>query len=75
MRLYRRRSLPPKLRRAVLRRDQFLCQICAERLSETWCHMDHKIPLALGGSNAIDNFQALCPPCNLSKGASQPLGG
>ena len=31
-------------------------------------HLDHKIPLVLGGSSAPENLQALCARCNLSKG-------
>ena len=27
-------------------------------------HIDHKKPLALGGSNSIRNLQALCPECH-----------
>jgi len=36
-------------------------------------HRDHITPLALGGSNDIHNIQLLCSPCNLSKGAKDPL--
>lgn len=45
-----------------------------------WCgaditagyHIDHYMPLALGGSNWIENIQLLCEPCNLQKGALHP---
>jgi 5-methylcytosine-specific restriction endonuclease McrA len=35
-------------------------------------HVDHVMPLALGGSNWPENLQLLCPPCNLSKHAQHP---
>lgn len=35
-------------------------------------HVDHVIPIALGGSNWPDNLQLLCPPCNLSKSDKHP---
>jgi 5-methylcytosine-specific restriction endonuclease McrA len=35
-------------------------------------HVDHVMPLALGGSNWPDNLQLLCPPCNFSKNDAHP---
>jgi 5-methylcytosine-specific restriction endonuclease McrA len=35
-------------------------------------HVDHIMPIALGGSNWPENLQLLCPPCNLSKGVQHP---
>jgi 5-methylcytosine-specific restriction endonuclease McrA len=35
-------------------------------------HVDHVMPLILGGSNGPENLQLLCPPCNLSKGTQHP---
>ena len=35
-------------------------------------HIDHIMPLKLGGSNFPDNLQLLCPTCNLSKGHKHP---
>jgi 5-methylcytosine-specific restriction endonuclease McrA len=36
-------------------------------------HIDHRMPLALGGSNGIENIQLLCPSCNHRKQAKDPL--
>jgi 5-methylcytosine-specific restriction endonuclease McrA len=36
-------------------------------------HVDHVIPIALGGRNDIGNIQLLCPPCNRSKSAKHPI--
>lgn len=43
---------------------------CAACGAETKLQVDHKIPLALGGSNRIKNIQPLCRNCNARKGAS-----
>lgn len=36
-------------------------------------HVDHIMPIALGGSNWPDNLQILCPLCNDIKGAKHPI--
>lgn len=35
-------------------------------------HIDHIMPIALGGTNDAANLQLLCGPCNLSKGDLHP---
>ena len=35
-------------------------------------HIDHYLPLILGGSNWPDNLQLLCPKCNHAKNAAPP---
>jgi 5-methylcytosine-specific restriction endonuclease McrA len=52
---------------AVRRRFQDVpCVVCGSDYKMT---IDHKVQLARGGSNDIENLQALCEACNLKKGA------
>jgi 5-methylcytosine-specific restriction endonuclease McrA len=46
------------------------CAVCGRFLdSQSHPHVDHRVPVALGGSNASANLQLLCGDCNLGKGA------
>jgi len=47
------------------------CAACGEPLSPGW-HADHVEPVSNGGETAPANGQALCPRCNLQKGARRP---
>lgn len=42
------------------------CAYCKESLGENY-HIDHVMPVSLGGSNGIGNLVPACPPCNVSK--------
>lgn len=45
---------------------------CAQPLGNNY-HMDHRMPLALGGSNTDDNMQLLTQKCNNQKHAKDPI--
>lgn len=47
------------------------CVLCGKSIKDKF-HIDHIMPIALGGGNTIKNIQLLCPPCNLHKGAKHP---
>lgn len=48
------------------------CACCGKPLGNDF-HLDHIIPLALGGANADSNVQLLASTCNLKKGAKHPI--
>jgi 5-methylcytosine-specific restriction endonuclease McrA len=49
------------------------CAYCRSNLQSGVKHLDHIIPITLGGSNMPSNLQYLCMPCNLKKGSKDPL--
>lgn len=49
------------------------CAMCKVELEPGW-HADHIIPWSQGGATDVVNGQALCPPCNLKKGARMEQG-
>jgi len=49
------------------------CAICHKPLRKGRYHIDHIMPLARGGSLDSRNLQITCAPCNLRKGAKDPI--
>ena len=65
-----RRTLSDKLRYQVLKRDNFKCCACGAspaKDSSVELHVDHIVPVSVGGKNTIENLQTLCSRCNLGK--------
>lgn len=48
------------------------CVVCKVSIKNKY-HVDHIMPLALGGEHKKENIQLLCPSCNLSKHAKHPV--
>lgn len=58
-----------KTQRAYLyRRAHGKCESCGTPLADGW-HADHDTPWSKGGATNVHNGRALCPNCNLTKGA------
>lgn len=70
----RRKRRGPKLskttRAKVIERDAGMCGICGQPiLPDQQTTIDHILPIAAGGTNALDNLQLAHSRCNLLKGA------
>lgn len=62
------RSIPSSMRSKVYEAAQGKCQLCGRAIDFDEMHVDHILPFARGGMTVIENLQATCAPCNLSKG-------
>ncbi len=60
----RRRYVSEADKNKILEKQKWKCAKCGKTLRPGRYHIDHKKPLALGGSNSIRNLQALCPDCH-----------
>lgn len=70
---FRRKNLPIGTRRRVMERDGFACVDCGRNpRNNPGCilEVDHRVPIAKGGSNDDSNLQTLCDLCNRGKGAN-----
>lgn len=59
-------------RRAVLSRDNYVCQYCGRSLSSAELTLDHVLPRCRGGKTCWENIVAACKPCNHRKGDRTP---
>jgi 5-methylcytosine-specific restriction endonuclease McrA len=63
-------KLTKPMRLRVIERDGLTCGICGLEVEHvTAVHIDHVIPVAAGGTNALGNLQVAHARCNLLKGA------
>lgn len=65
----KRTRMGADIRKDLYRRQRGRCLYCGSRQRMDLMDIDHKVPLARGGSNQRNNLQLLCRTCNLRKGA------
>jgi 5-methylcytosine-specific restriction endonuclease McrA len=70
--LERTGKLSPDIIERLLAIQKGLCVCCRKKLGKDF-HLDHIIPLSLGGSNTDENMQLLKAKCNLQKNAKHPV--
>lgn len=59
-----------RLRKLALSRDKHLCQDCRDKGRVTAAaQVDHVVPKAKGGTDALDNLRSLCRECHDEKSA------
>lgn len=69
----KRVQLKKEAKMEVKKRQENKCNICRMKLQGP--EFDHIVPLASGGTNALDNIQALCKSCHFSKSKDEEENG
>jgi 5-methylcytosine-specific restriction endonuclease McrA len=72
LRLHQRRQFTLKERKKIWIQSERSCRYCKcilEAFTGDVMHIDHIVPVVVGGSDDIENLTAACVSCNLSKNA------
>jgi HNH endonuclease len=69
LRQQERNRMSASLRYRVLARDNSCCTRCGAtpKTHGVTLHVDHVVPVSLGGKTEMGNLQTLCAPCNIGK--------
>lgn len=65
-------TLSSDIVQSLFEKQRGKCACCGKSLGKNF-HLDHIIPLVLGGPNTDDNAQLLTQRCNMQKGAKHPI--
>ena len=66
----RRKSFSPEIKREIHKAQAGKCMYCGRKPGIDLMDIDHKNPMAKGGSDTRRNLQLLCRSCNTRKGAT-----
>ena len=66
----RRNSFSPELKRELFTAQNGKCMYCGRKPGIDLMDIDHKNPMAKGGSDQKRNLQLICRTCNTRKGAT-----
>ena len=61
-----RKKISLKTARLLQSLQENTCGYCSCTLTDKHPHIDHVMPLAVGGTNNVDNLVLSCPSCNLT---------
>lgn len=70
----KRKVFTPEERKAIYRKTRGRCYICGEFVDYDSFEIEHRIPLAKGGTNDFENTFCSCHICNTMKGSITPVG-
>lgn len=65
-------ALSKRVRFEILKRDDHACHYCGATAPDVVLHVDHVVPVALGGSDNPDNLVTACQGCNAGKASTSP---
>jgi 5-methylcytosine-specific restriction endonuclease McrA len=68
----KRKALTPYQRASVAAAQEWRCMSCGILFKALW-HVDHVVPLADGGEDALTNMQALCADCHMAKTSEENI--
>lgn len=63
----KRKTISPKIRFEVFKRDLFTCQYCGRKPPDAILEVDHIVAVKHEGTNNIDNLICSCFDCNRGK--------
>ena len=66
----RRKSFSPELKGELFKAQKGKCMYCGRKPGIDLMDIDHKNPMAKGGSDQKRNLQLICRTCNTRKGAT-----